>query len=862
MSPQREVLVLDHVHWDREWYRPHEAFRARLVELVERVVDDLEQEARSAFHLDGQTITVADVLDVRPDLEARLSALVRDGRLTIGPWHVLADNALVSGECLVRNLLIGRRWGARLGGLAEQGYSPDAFGHPADLPRVLQGFGLSTALVWRGAPPQHARLRWRAPDGSEVFVINQRYHEVEVLWDPATTAGRMSQFLDREEQRLPGGPWLLMNGGDHLMPRRVAERAEQVADAGVVTVPVGLPTFVEAAQAAASGQDLPVLEGDLRHLGDRLTFLLPGTLSTRTYLKQANVRAQTALSEWAEPLSVLAPSPRTPGLLRHAWELAVQNAPHDSVCGCSVDEVHAQNMVRAQQVVQVAQYLSDRALQRLGLETRRTAAPPNDITYVAVLNPHARPLIQGVEVDVDTAPGRWPTAVHGPNGEPVLFDVEDLGTIATFEADLDLVPDTAPAQRHRLAFTARGVPARGHAAYRVTLSSVAPPSRGWEQGRTAALGGVTVEVADDASVTLRDGNIELPGLGRLVDVGDRGDTYTWDPVVGDGPVHPQVRGSQVRHGRARTRLRVDAVLDLPVGLAADRATRAAETAAVPLEVTVTAWDGVPGLRWHISFDNTVDDHRLRWHVPTPAADQQWIADGLYSMIERPLGPQIGELPTEPGQEAEIGVAPVQGVAALGKGEGRVAVLCAGLPEVQGLAEGPHGTPELAVTLLRGVGWLSRFDLRARTTGAGPAIPTAQAQCHGKQEFELAVLWGDDIADDFALAAASAEHRAPLRAVQVHADPGTASCGDVISVDGGLVTAWKPAEDGDGSILRVSNPTRNARTIVIAGSALAYVSSVEESALDERRGTSTPVPADRRLELALPAFTLRTLRLLP
>ena len=200
------------------------------------------------FHLDGQTATVADVLDVRPGLE---DAAVRAGaRRPLDDRPMARARRQRTGQRGVPGPqpALGRRWGARLGGLAEQGYSPDAFGHPADLPRVLQGFGLSTALVWRGAPPQHARLRWRAPDGSEVFVINQCYYEVEVLWDPASTADRMRQFLDREQQRLPRGPWLLMNGGDHLMPRRRGRTAEQVADAGVVAVPVGLPAFVEAAQ--------------------------------------------------------------------------------------------------------------------------------------------------------------------------------------------------------------------------------------------------------------------------------------------------------------------------------------------------------------------------------------------------------------------------------------------------------------------------------------------------------------------------------------------------------------------------------------------------------------------------------------
>jgi len=311
----KELLVLDHVHWDREWYRPHEEFRARLLELVEEVVSQLERGERPAFHLDGQTITItiADVLEIRPELESRLSALVRAGRLTVGPWHVLADNQLVSGECLVRNLLIGRRWGRRLGGLAQDGYSPDAFGHPADLPRILLGFGLLTALVWRGAPPEHPRFRWRSPDGSEVFVVNQRYHEAEVLWEEETAAERLRAFAAHEAERCPEGPWLLMNGGDHLMPRLPQDRADAAQRAGLIAVPVSLPAFFDAARRAVEHRPVPLIEGDLRHIGDRLTFLLPGTLSTRTYPKQANVRGQTMLTDWAEPLGVLSPSPEGPG---------------------------------------------------------------------------------------------------------------------------------------------------------------------------------------------------------------------------------------------------------------------------------------------------------------------------------------------------------------------------------------------------------------------------------------------------------------------------------------------------------------------------------------------------------------------
>lgn len=879
-------MVLDHVHWDREWYRPHEQFRSRLLELVVTVVEELERGDRPVFHLDGQTVTVADVLAIRPGLEPRLSALVRDGRLTIGPWHVLADNQLVSGECLVRNLLIARRWGRRLGGLAREGYSPDAFGHPGDLPRILRGFDISTAVVWRGAPPEHARFRWRSPDGSEVFAVHQRYHEAEVLWDESTAGDAVREFVAQEGARCPDGPLLLMNGGDHLLPRRLRDRTAAFASAGVDAVPVSLPEFFAAAGVATG--DLPVVDGELRHLGDRLSFLLPGTLSARTYLKAANVRAQAFLADWAEPLGVLSPSVDGPELLAHAWELAVKNAPHDSVCGCSVDAVHEENMVRAATVLQIGEDLRSRAFQRLGLETRRRGPAATHEAHVAVVNPHARKVTQGVTVDVLTAPGRRPVAAFTQDGTELAVDIEDLGVEKAFEADLDLMPDTVDVRRHRLSFVAADVAAHGVEIVRVDLSDLPPaPAPGsdtvgrsggaadppdWTPGRQLRMGDLTVDVAPDATVTVTSGGFVLPGIGRLVDEGDRGDTYTWDPVAGDEPVHAVLRSTHTRTGRARGELRIRADLDLPVALTPDRAARSTDTVTVPVEILVTAWRGVPGISCTVSWDNVTRDHRLRWHLPAAGPVTAWTADGLYSLVTRPVGPVIGDLPTDAGFEAEIGVAPVQGVAALGEGDHRVAVLCAGLPEVQGLDTG-----ELAVTLLRGVGWLSRFDVTARTAGAGPQLATPGAQCPGPQSFTLGLRWGGDVADDLDLVAAGAEHRSPLTALQVYASArGLPEAPDILAVSGAIVTAWKRAEDGEGSVLRLCNPTATTRRVEVTGTFLASVRDVELSEFDERRGAPSPVRpagadpdgspvgtgAASGFSLELPPYAVRTLRLLP
>ena len=123
------VHLIPHTHWDREWYLPRATFVARLVPALDDLLDRLDTtpDFRS-FFLDGQTVLLEDYLRVRPEQRARVARFVRDGRLQVGPWYVLADELIPSGESLVRNLLLGRADAERLGGRTDVLYSPDAFG--------------------------------------------------------------------------------------------------------------------------------------------------------------------------------------------------------------------------------------------------------------------------------------------------------------------------------------------------------------------------------------------------------------------------------------------------------------------------------------------------------------------------------------------------------------------------------------------------------------------------------------------------------------------------------------------------------------------------------------------------------------
>ena len=168
-------IVVGHTHWDREWYLPFEGFRARLVVMMDGLLDILEHDPRfTCFVLDGQTVMVDDYLEVRPEAEARVRRAVREGRLLIGPWYTAVDTFLPDPESLVRNLQLGL-WEARRysGEPMPVGHLPDTFGFIAQLPQLLQHFGIGSAFAWRGFHPENTRgaFWWVSPDGSRVLTL-------------------------------------------------------------------------------------------------------------------------------------------------------------------------------------------------------------------------------------------------------------------------------------------------------------------------------------------------------------------------------------------------------------------------------------------------------------------------------------------------------------------------------------------------------------------------------------------------------------------------------------------------------------------------------------------------------------------
>jgi hypothetical protein len=846
--------LVTHTHWDREWYRTHQHFRARLVDAVDRLLDLCAADPHYHFLLDGQAIVLEDYLEIRPGRRGELEALCREGRIGIGPWYVQPDSLLPSGESHVRNLLEGRRVADAIGRASRVAYTPDSFGHPAQFPQLFAGFGLQAFVYWRGHGDELERLPteywWEAPDGTAILACHlaRGYFNAAtgVASAPAAAARRIAATLREQIGRVASGQLLLMNGIDHALPEpRTEELAEAIAKETGFDVERGL---IEDFLAT-----LPAPDAAARHRGElvggRQANLLPGVWSTRTWIKLRNRACEAALEGWAEPWCALGERLGTPDerpALRTAWRALLPNHAHDSICGCSHDAVHEQMRGRFDVAEELASATTQRVLERLaGLGPGRVT-PWTVEPELAVFNPSPHPRTDVVRFAVDPHPWMAPADEGDPVGgvhplalrslDPPGFEADGVPVrvIPSSEGRMTLLPDRPAID---LEFVVEDVPAFGWK--RVPLRVTDPVPESCDEGREISAGDVSVRANDDGTFDAVLGGRSFVGLGGLEDRGDRGDSYDADLLAPDAVGESARSIRRFRHASGLARLEIRRVLEVGAGLAADRERREG-SARVDVRLELRVAPGVPRIDAELRIGNEARDHRLRLLLPTGQPVQVFEAATTFDVARR----APGALPSEGWIHPAPDTFPSQGFVHAGG----LSVVAPGLAEAE---VGGDGT--IALTLLRCVGDLSRHDLRSRPGPAGPGNATPGAQCLGPLSLRFWLFAGLD-------AAAARDAELGLRAVPAGDAPllaeGTSLVG--LSPAGLLLSALKPSEDGDAWVARILNPHDDAREARLElGLPFAGVRSVR---LDEQPDDASLVRDGNAIVLTVPAHGLRTLRL--
>ncbi|HEX3981411.1 MAG TPA: glycoside hydrolase family 38 C-terminal domain-containing protein, partial [Acidimicrobiales bacterium] len=805
MAPRR-ISIVPHTHWDREWYEPFQTFRLRLVHLIDGLLDLLESDpSYSRFLLDGQMAVIDDYLEIRPENEERIRALAASGRLTMGPWYILMDEFLVSGETIIRDLQMGMERGAAFGGVAEIGYLPDMFGHIGQMPQILRMAGFEHAVVWRGVPSviDKTGFWWEAPDGSSVraeYLVVGYGNGAAVPDDAKALVRRIADHEKEIDSFLVDG-LLFMNGTDHQEPQTwlgpVVAEANAIQDDYVLEV-TALADYL----VTTPTKGLPSWKGELRS-GARANVLM-GVASNRVDVKREAARAERALERRAEPYSALyLPAPKWPqALLDVAWKEMIRNAAHDSVCACSVDEVVDAVLTRYAEARRVGEGLADQAL--LALARSFAEAGPVAVNP----SPRARSglvemVVTGDEVPADTQalpdePGAFgiPRGLGAltldantvrtilgmlPSGsqidthtwiQGVEVDENDTGIDITISFGSEERFDVPLASIKQDLYTRLG--ARPDSVVRIRIDQ--PPIRrvlarvtdvpgfGWRSCQPAGLAHpVVVETTPAAggtagSTVLSNGLVTVAfdgtsgtfaldgvaGFGRLVDDGDHGDSYNYSPPLHDTVVDTpeSVSVSAVEQGPVKASVLITAVYRWPEYVdGTSRARTGERTVEVSTTVELRADERI--VRVVTRFVNPSRDHRLRVHLPLPRPATHSEAECAFAVVRRGLEAE--------GRPDEFGLPTFPSrrfVSAGGLTVAHEGLLEYELIDVEGGASGTAGT--LAVTLLRSTGMLSRLGMAYRPLPAGPITPVDGLQLQG-QPIEARYALSLECDDPYALA---------------------------------------------------------------------------------------------------------------
>ena len=767
MSKKYEGYVISHTHWDREWYRTFESYRHALIDTFDLLLHILDTDPEyKHFCTDGQTIVLEDYFEIRPEMKEKFRNYCLEGRIAVGPWYIMPDEFLTDGESIIRNFARGFDIANDYGGPMMTGYVCDCFGHISQLPQLLQGFGIDNAYGARGVgerPGQEKlEFEWASPDGSKVLFIHQLYnysnaaglgypwiHHISLRYDADGRAEfsmeEAFKRINREMAKmLPMASTKALrfdNGCDHMPPQpelsAVIKAVNADPEMDCELCHVTWPEYVNRVRALSNGFD--VYEGEMRD--SKYTGILNSVFSSHMELKLENERAEVALERVSEPAASFAwllGDDYPHGFFRHAWRLLLMNHPHDSICGCSIDQVHREMMPRFQRAEQVCEEIDKRAATQLGQKINTAAAPKGyeDSRWLPLVVVNPLNAQRGQEIsfsaDWELAEGEEPTRQFKLVDEAGREQLAELNasdpaprvtTAPTHEGTVEVYR----AQAVQGSFLAEDLPELGYKTfYLVPGVPEVIETDVWAGNDWIENAWFKVTAKSDGTLEVFDKYAKATYSGLLVfeHSSDRGDGYYY-AAVPDAPVRVfdslDVDVLTRKPQPYKAALELTSSLAVPAGLTADFGKQTDELVEVPMKVEVSLCAERPRIEVKLSLDNCAKNWRLRALLPTGLKSDTVTTEQAFDLTERIIG-----LPEAEGWvEAPVPWQPFQNfvdISAEGRG---LAVATKGIREYEAI-KNADGTVTLALSVFRAV------------YGFG-GLTAPDAQMQGKLEFEFALM---------------------------------------------------------------------------------------------------------------------------
>ena len=839
---KKTLHIIPHSHWDREWYMGFERHRMRLVELFDTLIEVMENDPEYRYyHMDGQFVVIEDYLEVRPSMRERLLKLIKEDRIQVGPWYILQDEYLISGESNVRNMLYGIKFCKEIGADPVMcGYFPDAFGNIAQAPQIVRGFGIDNAVFGRGVSEVGADNKiaekknpsewvWRSPDGSEVVGVMFSHWYCNAMELPTEYEALKEKLLRMVGECEASGytdHYLGMNGCDHQpiqtdLTQAIRLGNEILKDKNIEVVESNFKDYIEAVKPYS--HKFPRVTGELNGQGTNGLYMLVNTASTYIPLKQFNHKVQNLLTQQAEPISVLTDlkgDKYREDMIIHAWKKLMQNHPHDSICCCSSDEVTDEMYSRFSASLQTGEYVRDEAVDFI--KKNINAEKKSVLVFHSVAGTGTKVVKANIDYPVEKK--LKGISLKAPDGEiiPVSYTLKE--NIFTYTLPKDSFRKVKFVNRYEIEFpvTMCGI---GYQLFEVIEEDASDKLiKVYEKG--AENDNIKFGIEANGSITLldkRSGKV-YKNLNIIEDSADKGDSYNYKPLD-SGDITSENSAADIsieKETPYSVTFKVKVTLDIP--FTHDKKVRSEEKVKADLISHITLTKDIDRLDIKTEYINSCENHRLRALFDAEIDTDYSISEGQFDLTKRNITPWEGWLNPSFCQRS-------QSFFALENGDYGFAVATRGLHEYEILRNGKNTA---ALTILRAIG----------EVGDWGDFPTPKMQLKGKYEVEYSFVPYSAETKETAFASARDFSDDAYFTADIDVNKGKLAAKlNMVSLPEAKIStsAFKRSESGEYTVLRLYNPYD---ADVTATMELGLFTELYESDLAENKGTAIKVENSR------------------
>lgn len=678
---KKKVYAYLHTHWDREWYRNKEDFNIRLQNVFDIVLKELNSNRAPYFYFDGQVLALLDYLKYNPQKEDIIKQLIKEKKLSIGPYYVSADTYLISFPCMLKNLEIGMKYSKKFHQKEFIGYMSDVFGISKSAFEALKIMDIDKAVIWRGVNPEDINNN-----------CNFKYDNISTLWlsmgyfNDFTHSGdfiNLKKYIDKIFN-YSNDSCLLPIGADHL---GVLKNASKVIKSMDNEFEIKLTSPFEYFKNNQFKSKPKCTE----FLDNSKTYILQGVYSTRINQKIKNVEVENKLAKIVEPLNYYLKE-KYDNHIETTYETLLKNHAHDSIYGCSLDSVanavdnrfdKCNNMLDSILLHITHDFknknkINEKSTDKIGLFNLSNT---DDIKKVEIKLPYILKNSQILKKEKG-----FPSKLLADCYKiPVTEDICDIYT-QLIEIDTN----------KKFSFSTVKIkkPEKNH---KITDNSI--------ENKNIKL------YIKNKSVYIKDKNSEVKLI--LTDTKDNGDTYNYAPR-GKREILPLIKSEILYKGNIQSALRLYYK---------------------GLELDIILDNHSKFIRFFANINNTKKNHKLQICIISKNNFEKTIAQDAIGVVERKHDYKYNMqdyMPAKRPVELKTNIYPMQNFVC----SNNISVITKGLHEYEIYKN------ELRICLIRCTGTISNPNNPARAIPAGPDLKTPEAQMQGKLSTEFALLFGN------------------------------------------------------------------------------------------------------------------------